>query len=120
MEWLKTFEPLLTNPIVQFFIWMAFIQIIAQVFLDRKIAFWIASVSATYLWIINNEVLTPLKAWGLIFAVLLAYLLLKSLFNFNIFLYLKGKKRCPLCYSEVHWKAKICPYCHHRLKEDKV
>ncbi|BAI70081.1 MAG: hypothetical protein KNN13_06410 [Hydrogenobacter thermophilus] len=120
MDWLKTFEPLLSDPLIQFFLWMAFFQVIAQVFLDRRVAFWIASVSSTFFWVSKYEVITPLKAWSIIFSVFLIYLFLKSLFHFNIFLYLKGKRRCPMCYSEVHWKAKVCPYCHHKFKEKEV
>ncbi|MFN7066133.1 MAG: hypothetical protein ACK4OF_08310, partial [Aquificaceae bacterium] len=58
----------------------------------------------------------PLKAWLIIFGVFGFYILPKLLFHFNLFLYLKGKKRCPECYSEVHWRAKACPFCGYRFK----
>ncbi|WP_245810071.1 hypothetical protein [Hydrogenobacter hydrogenophilus] len=96
---------------------MALIHVLAQVFLDRRIAFWIASISATYLWIKYYEIFTPIKAWLIILGIFSFYLLLKYLFHFNIFLYLKGRKRCPMCYSEVHIKAIVCPYCHNKLKD---
>ncbi len=120
MEWLKVVEPLFMNKLVQFFVWMALLHILAQVFLDRKLAFWVASLSTTYLWIEAYEAITPLKAWSLILSILFVYLILKSLFHINLFLYLKGKKRCPACFSEVHWKARICPYCHHSLKKVEI
>jgi rRNA maturation endonuclease Nob1 len=33
----------------------------------------------------------------------------------SVFMLLKGKKRCPVCYSEVHRNALVCPFCHHRF-----
>lgn len=117
MDWLKTIEPLFKEPLVQFFVWLALIQVIAQVFLDRRIAFWISSTLATYLWVKNYEVFTPIKAWLIILGIFFLYLLLKYLFHFNVFLYLKGRKRCPVCYSEVHVKAIVCPYCGNKLKD---
>lgn len=106
MEDLKVLEPLFRNTIFQFFLWMALIQLLAQVFLDRRIAFWVSSISTTILWLKTFDPTTPIKAWLIILLLLALYFLPKVLFQFNLFLYIKGKKRCPECCSEVHWRAK--------------
>lgn len=116
MEGLKVLEPLFRNELFQFFLWMALLQILAQVFLERRVAFWVSSLGTTFLWIKSFEPYTALKAWLVILAVFCLYLLPKAFFHFNLFLYLKGKKRCPDCYSEVHWKARKCPFCGHLFK----
>lgn len=116
MDYLNFLEPIFRDEIVQFFIVLALAQILAQVFVDRRIAFWIASLATSYLWIRYKDAIVPLKAWLLIFFVLLAFLLTKTLFHFNVFLYLKGKKRCPQCCEEVHWRAKVCPFCKYQFK----
>ncbi len=116
MDWLNFVEPLLKDSVVQFFIWLALLQILVQVFVDRRVAFWIASLGTTYLWIKHMDLTTPIKAWLLILLVLSLFFLIKIFFHFNLFLYLKGKKRCPQCYQEVHWRAKVCPFCKHHFK----
>lgn len=113
MEDLKVLEPLLQNKLFQFFLLMALIQLLAQVFLDRRIAFWVSSISTTILWLRMYDHSTAIRAWLFISLVIALYLLPKALFQFNLFLYLKGRKRCPECYSEVHWKAHRCPFCKH-------
>ncbi len=55
MELLNFLEPLFLNPLFQFFVYMALIQILVQVFLDRKPAFWIASIATTYFWVKSFE-----------------------------------------------------------------
>lgn len=116
MEDLRVLEPLFRNALFQFFLWMALIQLLAQVFLDRRIAFWISSISTTILWLKTFDPTTPIKAWLIILLLLALYLLPKVLFQFNLFLYIKGKKRCPECCSEVHWRAKRCPFCGYIFK----
>ncbi len=120
MDYLNFLEPIFKDEIVQFFILLALLQILAQVFVDRRVAFWIASLSATYLWIKQKGALVPLKAWFLILSVLSVYLLTKTIFHFNIFLFLKGKKRCPQCFQEVHWRAKVCPFCKYHFKKMEI
>jgi predicted membrane protein len=117
LELLNFLEPLFLNPLFRFFVYMALIQILVQVFLDRKPAFWIASIATTYFWVKSFEPLTPLKGWAIILGFLTAYFLIKQIFRINLFLLLKGKKRCSVCYSEVHRKALVCPFCHHRFAE---
>jgi len=117
LAFLNFLEPLFLNSVFQFFVYLALLQILAQVFLERRIAFWIASISTTYLWTVNFELITPLKGWTIILSVLFVYFLIKHLFHINLFLLLKGKKRCSMCYSEVHRKAIVCPFCHHRFSE---
>ncbi|MCS6957673.1 MAG: hypothetical protein RMK75_04345 [Aquificaceae bacterium] len=116
MEDLRVLEPLFKNTLFQFFLYMALVQLLAQVFLDRRVAFWISSFSTTVIWLRYFDPITPLKAWGLILLVFTFYLFPKAFFHFNLFLFLKGRKRCPECYSEVHWKAKKCPFCAHSFK----
>ncbi|RMH80246.1 MAG: hypothetical protein D6674_04630 [Acidobacteria bacterium] len=117
MEDLKVLEPLFRMPLFQFFVLMALIQLLSQVFLDRRIAFWLSSIATTLLWLKNYDPITPLKAWFLILLIFSVYMFPKVFFHFNLFLFLRGRKRCPICYSEVHWKAKACPFCHHRFKK---
>ena len=120
MELLNFLEPLFRNPLFQFFVYMALIQILVQVFLDRKPAFWIASIATTYFWVKSFEPITPLKGWTIILGFLVAYFLIKQIFHINLFLFLKGKKRCSVCYSEVHRKALVCPFCNHRFTEKEL
>ncbi|MCS7195775.1 MAG: hypothetical protein RMH93_06110 [Aquificaceae bacterium] len=116
MEELKVFEPLFRNSLFQFFLYMALLQLLAQVFLDRRVAFWISSLSTTFIWLKSFDPLTPLKGWAIILFVFILYVVPKVFLHFNLFLYLQGKKRCPECYSEVHWRAKVCPFCAHRFR----
>ena len=116
MDLLSFVEPLFKDKLVQFFVWLALIQILVQVFVDRRVAFWIASIGNTYRWFRYMDQITPLKAWSLIFLILLVFFILKIFFHFNVFLYLRGKKRCPSCFEEVHWRAKVCPHCRHHFK----
>ena len=116
MENLRVLEALFKNTLFQFFLYMALIHLLAQVFLDRRIAFWVSSISTTIIWLRYFDAQTPLKAWLIILLIFSLYMVPKLLFHFNLFLFLKGKKRCPECYSEVHWKAKVCPFCGYRFK----
>ncbi|MCS6999144.1 MAG: hypothetical protein N2648_06000 [Aquificaceae bacterium] len=116
MEELKVFEPLFRNSLFQFFLYMALLQLLAQVFLDRRVAFWISSLSTTFIWLKSFDPLTPLKGWAIILFVFILYVVPKVFLHFNLFLYLQGKKRCPECYSGVHWRAKVCPFCAHRFR----
>ncbi len=120
MEELRILEVLFKEPIFQFFLIMALLHLLAQVFFDRRIAFWISALFTTLFWLKNYEPITALKAWFLILVVFLLYIIPKLLFHFNLFLFLKGKKRCPMCYCEVHWKALVCPFCKHRFKKQEV
>ncbi|SHK32977.1 zinc ribbon domain-containing protein [Thermocrinis minervae] len=116
MDLLKSVELLFADQLVSFFVWMALLHILAQVFVDRRVAFWISSLATTYLWIKNFDLLTPTKAWAIIFLFFAFYFILKLTLHINLFLLLKGKKRCPECYSEVHLKAKVCPFCRYSFK----
>lgn len=120
MEELRVLEPLFKNTLFQFFLYMALIQLLAQVFFDRRVAFLLSSISTTVIWLKSFDKATVLKAWLVILSVFLLYLVPKVLLRFNLFLYLQGKKRCPQCYSEVHRKAKVCPYCNHSFEERDV
>ncbi|MDW8433883.1 MAG: hypothetical protein RMK35_03655 [Aquificaceae bacterium] len=115
MEELKFLEPLFKNPVFQFFLLMALIQLLAQVFLDRRIAFWVSSIGTTFLWVRHFDTSTPLKAWTFILLILFLISIPNILFNFNLFLYLKGRKRCPRCYSQVHRKAQVCAFCGYEF-----
>lgn len=117
MEELKILEPLFRDALFQFFLYMALIQVLSQVFLDRRIAFWVSSLSTTILWLKSFDPVTPLKAWGIILLVFALYLVPEFFFQLNLFLYLKGKKRCPQCYCEAHWRAKVCPFCGYLFKD---
>lgn len=116
MEDLRILEPLFKSTLFQFSLYMAIIYLLAQVFLDRRIAFWISSIATTAIWLRSFDAQTPLKAWLIILLIFSLYMVPKLLFHFNLFLYLRGKKRCPECYSEVHWRAKVCPFCRYRFK----
>lgn len=120
MEELRILEVLFKEELFQFFLVMALLHLLAHVFFDRRIAFWISSLATTLFWLRNYEPATALKAWIIILIIFLLYLVPKLFFHFNFFLFLKGKKRCPLCYSEVHWKAHVCPFCKHRFKEPRA
>ncbi|MEN3033691.1 MAG: hypothetical protein ABDH18_01710 [Aquificaceae bacterium] len=116
MEGLKAVEALLSDKTFQFFLWVGVLQLLAQVFLERRFAFWVAILSATTVWVDKFELFTPLKAWVIVFIIMLIYFLPKALFEFNLFLYLRGKKRCPMCFSEIHRRAKVCPFCKSTLE----
>ncbi len=115
MEVLSNLLKLINEPIVQFFLWVAVIFIIASVFLDRRISFWVSSVGATYFWVKNQDPAVALKAWVVVLSVFIGVLMVKYIFNLNLLLLLKGRKRCPMCYEEIHRRARVCPYCHHRF-----
>ncbi|MCS7083637.1 MAG: hypothetical protein NZL90_01460 [Aquificaceae bacterium] len=116
MENFKTLEVLISNKTFQFFLWVGILQLLAQVFLERRFAFWVSILFATALWAMKFELLTPLKAWLIVLTIMLIYFLPKKLFEFNLFLHLRGKKRCPMCFSEIHKRAKICPFCKSSLE----
>ncbi len=116
MEVLNNLLKLVSEPIVQFFLWVAVIFVIANVFLDRRISFWVASVGATYFWVKKQDPMVALRAWVVVLSVFLIVLMVKHLFNLNVALLLKGKKRCPMCWEEIHRRAKVCPYCHHSFE----
>ncbi len=118
MEIINNISYILKDPLVQFFLWMAVLHIISQVFIDKKISFWIASVGTTYLWYKYRDPVTPLYAWAIIAGFIFVGYIAKVLFHFNVFLFLKGRKRCPQCYEEVHIKARVCPYCKHKFAEE--
>lgn len=118
METLNSLLVLLNEPIVQFFIWVAVLFVIANVFVDRKVSFWISSVSATYFWLKNRDPIVALKAWLVVLSIFGIILLVKTAFNLNIVLLLKGKKRCPMCCEEAYRKAKVCPHCHYRFTSE--
>jgi len=115
MEALQNVLSLLSEPVVQFFIWIAVLFLIANIFVDRRISFWISSLGATYFWVKNQDPRVAVKAWAVILAVLALLLLVKNVFNLNIVLLLKGKKRCPMCCEEAYRKAKVCPHCHYKF-----
>lgn len=118
MEALQNVILLLSEPLVQFFIWVAVLFVIANIFVDRKLSFWIASVGATYFWIKNQDPRVALKAWFVVLGVFLIILAVKNVFNLNIILLLKGKKRCPMCCEEAYRKAKVCPHCHYKFASE--
>ena len=115
MEALNNLLRLINEPLVQFFLWVAVIFIIASIFVDRRLSFWISSVAATYFWLKTQDPVVALKAWLIVLSVFIGILLLKYIFNLNVLLLLKGKKRCPMCCEEAYRKAKICPHCHYRF-----
>ncbi len=115
MESLNNLLEIFREPLLQFFVWVAVIYIIANIFVDRKLAFWIAFPSATYLWVKKQEPYTALKAWLLVAVVILVVWGAKYLFNLNVLLLLKGKKRCPTCCEEAYRKAKVCPHCGYNF-----
>jgi hypothetical protein len=116
VEVLNNLLKLISEPLVQFFLWVAVLFIIASVFLDRRISFWVSSVGATYFWIKNQDPTVALRAWLVVLSVFMVVLMVKYLFNLNVVLLLKGRKRCPMCCEEIHRKAKVCPYCHHSFE----
>ncbi|HIQ31567.1 MAG TPA: hypothetical protein EYH49_05350 [Aquifex aeolicus] len=118
MEDIKSVLILLREPLVQFFLWVAVLYIIAYVFLDRRLSFWVSSVGATYFWVKTQDPAVALKAWFIVFGVFVITLLVKSLFNLNVLLLLKGKKRCPMCCEEAHRKAKVCPHCRYSFSDN--
>ncbi len=117
MEALQSVLQLLNEPLIQFFIWVAVLFIIASVFLDRRLSFWVSSVGATYFWVKRQDPSVALKAWLIVLGVFLIILIVKNAFNLNVVLFLKGKKRCPMCWEEAYRKAKVCPHCHYRFEE---
>ncbi len=118
MEAFNSLLTLLSEPIVQFFIWVAVLFIIANVFVDRRLSFWISSISATYFWLKTQDPVVALKAWLVVLAVFGVVLLVRNAFNLNVVLLLKGKKRCPMCCEEAYRKAKVCPYCHYNFTSE--
>ncbi len=118
MEALQNVILLLSEPLVQFFIWVAVLFVIANIFVDRRLSFWIASVGATYFWIKTQDPRVALKAWLVVLGVFLIILAVKNVFNLNIILLLKGKKRCPMCCEEAYRKAKVCPHCHYKFASE--
>jgi hypothetical protein len=118
VEALNNLLSLLNEPLIQFFLWVAVLFVIASIFVDRKLSFWISSVGATYFWIKSQDPSVALKAWLVVLSVFAAVLLVKFLFNLNIILFLKGKNRCPMCCEEAYRKAKVCPYCHYQFSSE--
>ncbi len=118
MESLENLLSVLKEPMVQFFVWVAVIYVIANIFVDRKLAFWIAFPSATYLWVQKQEPYTAIKAWVLVLLVIFGVWGVKALFNLNPVLLIKGKKRCPLCCEEAYRKAKVCPHCGYNFASE--
>jgi len=115
---LKGLLVLLSEPLIQFFLWVAVLYIIASVFVDRRISFWISTVGATYFWTKNQDPLVALRAWLIVLAVFTLILLLRYVFHLNVILFLKGKKRCPMCCEEAYRKAKVCPHCHYNFASE--
>jgi len=95
--------------------WVAVLFIIASVFVDRKISFWVSSVGATYFWTKSQDPFVALKAWVIVLIVFAFILVVKYVFHLNVLLVLKGKKRCPMCCEEAYRKAKVCPHCHYNF-----
>ncbi|RLJ71367.1 hypothetical protein BCF55_1667 [Hydrogenivirga caldilitoris] len=118
MEALNNIIKLINEPLVQFFLWVAVLFIIASIFVDRRLSFWISSVGATYFWTKSQDPKVALKAWLIVLTVFVIILVLKYIFNLNVVLLLKGRKRCPMCYEEAHRKAKVCPYCHYQFVDE--
>ncbi|WP_461832081.1 hypothetical protein [Aquifex sp.] len=103
---------IIKEPVVVFFIWFALLYIIASVFLPKRFSFWVSSLSATYFWLkYGMDKLELLKAWGVIFLVLFIYYCGKVLSTTSPFLFLTGRKICPLCCMIIPRKAKVCPHC---------
>ncbi len=117
MDILSHLEVLFKEPAVQFFLWMAILYILANIFIDKRLSFWVSSLATTWLWVKNRDPLTALQVWGIILGILIVVWGLKHFFHMNLFLFLKGKKRCPLCWEEAHRRAKICPHCGHTFEE---
>jgi ribosomal protein S27AE len=115
MEALNSILVLLNEPLVQFFIWIAVIYIIASVFVDRRVAFWIGMVGASFFWVKTQDPRVAVEGWVLVLAVLLLVFLIKKLFHLNVVLFLKGRKRCPQCWETAHRKAYVCPHCGYQF-----
>ncbi len=111
MELIEHLETLFKEPLIQFFIWMAIIYLLANIFIDKRLSFWVSSLGTTWLWVKNRDPFIALQVWGIILGLFLLYLGLKYFFHMNVFLFLKGRKRCPLCWEEAHRRAKVCPHC---------
>lgn len=118
MEALNNLLQLINEPLVQFFLWVAVLFIIASIFVDRRISFWISSVAATYFWLRTQDPKVALEAWLIVLSIFVGVLVLKYIFNLNVVLLLKGKKRCPMCCEEAYRKAKVCPHCHYRFASE--
>ncbi len=118
MEALNSLLLLLNEPLVQFFLWVAVLYIIAAIFVDRRVSFWISSISATYFWVKTQDPAVALRAWFVVLAVFTVVLIARYLFHMNIVLFLKGKKRCPMCCEEAYRKAKVCPHCHYSFTSE--
>ncbi len=119
MEALNNLLKLISEPLVQFFLWVAVLFIIASIFFDRRISFWVSSVGATYFWLKSQDPVVALKAWLIVMSLFLIILILKFLFNLNVVLLLEGKKRCPMCCEKAYRKAKVCPHCHYRFTSEE-
>ncbi len=117
MELVSHFETLFKEPIVQFFLWMVVLYLLSNVFIDKRISFWVSSIGTTWFWLKNRDPMVALQVWGLILGFFLVFLSLKYFFHMNLFLFLKGKKRCPFCWEEAHRKAKVCPHCRHSFED---
>ncbi|WP_461829383.1 hypothetical protein [Aquifex sp.] len=110
---------ILEEPLVVFFLWMAVLYLISNVFLTKRFSFWLSAVLTTLFWLkMGKEPLTLLQAWGIIFVVFLVVYISNALFHIPPFTILTGKKLCNMCYMEIPRKAKVCPYCHHELSSD--
>jgi len=119
VEALNNLIKLINEPLVQFFLWVGVLFVIASIFVERRISFWISSVGATYFWIKYQDQTVALKAWLIIFTIFAVILILKQAFNLNVVLLLKGKKRCPMCCEEAYRKAKVCPHCGYRFVSEQ-
>ncbi|ADC89114.1 hypothetical protein Thal_0480 [Thermocrinis albus DSM 14484] len=115
----KLLEPLMTEPLFQFFLYMALLQILVQVFLERRYAFWVSSVITTYFWTQHRDLITAVKGWGVILAIVAVYLLMRRYVESEPFLYLRGVKRCPVCCSVVSKRARVCPFCRTQLFQEE-
>ncbi len=106
---------LINEPLVQFFLWVAVLYIIASIFVDRRLSFWLSSIGATYFWTKSQDPMVALRAWVIVLALFFLILIVRYAFNLNLLLFLKGKKRCPMCYEEANRRAKVCPHCHYNF-----
>jgi len=118
VEAFKGLLVLLNEPLIQFFLWVAVLYVIASIFVDRRISFWISTIGATYFWTKSQDPLVALRAWLIVLAVFTLILLLRYVFHLNVILFLKGKKRCPMCCEEAYRKAKVCPHCHYSFASE--
>ncbi len=115
MEALNNLVELINEPLIQFFLWVGILFIIASIFVDRRLSFWISSTGATYFWIKSQDPTVAVKAWTIVLSIFAVTLIAKQVFNLNVMLLLKGRKRCPMCCEEAHRKAKVCPHCGYRF-----